>query len=290
MSSLPAYGGGGGGSGEAQRELSTDEHLQLVFQFYCRFGRTSGSGDEAETLDSFSLCVAPSRGEARAACRIRATAACCHTLPACRSPSPCSAKFTRECPGLLDKALNPRGASERSRSRAVGPPPQQRAAAPAPPPRSRIALSPPPSLPAEVDLIFMKCKQRAARRITYSQFLDALSAMAALKYPDVADPVTAFSLLLGACAARLLPEAAAAAARRHPAPPRTPLSSARRHARVAVPRVDRHRGGGALRRAAAVRLARAAGRVLLAGGVCAGVWRGGGGVCGGYGGGCRREQ
>ena len=79
-------------------DLSTDEHLQLVFQvrscaqflgirprvraaasdalagarrsaprfaarpappsqYYCRFGRTSGSGDEEEALDNANLCV-----------------------------------------------------------------------------------------------------------------------------------------------------------------------------------------------------------------------------------------
>ena len=42
-------------------------------QYYCRFGRTSGSGDEEEALDNANF-----------------------------------AKFTRECPGLLDKSLNPR--------------------------------------------------------------------------------------------------------------------------------------------------------------------------------------
>jgi hypothetical protein len=47
-----------------------------------------------------------------------------------------------------------------------------------------------------VDLIFVKCKAKAARRLTYGQFLDALSAMATVRYHDVDDPVTAFSLLL----------------------------------------------------------------------------------------------
>ena len=42
-------------------------------QYYCRFGRTSGSGDEEEALDNANF-----------------------------------AKFTRECPGLLDRALNTR--------------------------------------------------------------------------------------------------------------------------------------------------------------------------------------
>lgn len=51
---------------------------------------------------------------------------------------------------------------------------------------------------AEVDLIFVKCKAKTARRMTYGQFLDALSAMATVRYHDVAssDPVAAFSLLL----------------------------------------------------------------------------------------------
>ena len=88
MSTLPAYGGGSGGGGEVQRELSTDEHLQLVFLFYCRFGRTSGSGDVAETLDSFSLCVAPTRGSARAR-RICTAAAATLSLPPAFLPSQC---------------------------------------------------------------------------------------------------------------------------------------------------------------------------------------------------------
>lgn len=54
-------------------------------------------------------------------------------------------KFTRECPDLLDKLLNP----------------------------------------TEVDLIFVKCKAKTARRLTYGQFLDALSAMATVKYHDI---------------------------------------------------------------------------------------------------------
>jgi hypothetical protein len=54
------------------------------------------------------------------------------------------AKLTRECPDLIDRYLNP----------------------------------------TETDLIFVKCKSKHSRRLTYGQFLDALSAMAAIKYHD----------------------------------------------------------------------------------------------------------
>ena len=64
-------------------------------------------------------------------------------------------KFARECPGLLDKRLNK----------------------------------------TEVDLIFTKAKQKFERRLDFTHFLDALSAMAAKKYPKY-DPTTAFSVLL----------------------------------------------------------------------------------------------
>jgi hypothetical protein len=36
-----------------------------------------------------------------------------------------------------------------------------------------------------VDLIFVKCKAKTARRLTYGQFLDALSALATVKFHDV---------------------------------------------------------------------------------------------------------
>merc|ERR1711991_155435 len=64
-------------------------------------------------------------------------------------------KFARECPGLLDRRLNK----------------------------------------TEVDLIFTKAKQKFERRLDFTHFLDALSAMAAKKYPKF-DPTTAFSVLL----------------------------------------------------------------------------------------------
>lgn len=65
------------------------------------------------------------------------------------------AKLARECPGLLDRSLTR----------------------------------------TEVDLIFTKAKPKFARRLDYSHFLDALSALAAKKYSG-ADPTTAFTLLL----------------------------------------------------------------------------------------------
>lgn len=99
--------------------IDTNAQLQLVFQYYCRFGRTGGHSGE-DTMDNVNW-----------------------------------AKFARECPGLVDRRLDR----------------------------------------TEVDLIFTKVKTRGKRRITYSQWLDALSAMAAVKFPRE-DPATAFSLLL----------------------------------------------------------------------------------------------
>lgn len=64
-------------------------------------------------------------------------------------------KFAKESPNLLDKRLNK----------------------------------------TEVDLIFTKAKQKFERRLDFTHFLDALSAMAAKKYPEY-DATTGFSLLL----------------------------------------------------------------------------------------------
>jgi hypothetical protein len=100
--------------------LDANTQLQLIFQYYCKFGRTGSKGDEQMTIDSFNFM-----------------------------------KFARECPSLLDSRLDH----------------------------------------TEVDLIFTKCRAKHKRRLTYRQFLDALSAMAITKYP-AEDPVTAFSLLL----------------------------------------------------------------------------------------------
>ena len=73
--------------------LDPNMHLQLLFQYYCRFGR-SGVDHDIDTLDIVMF-----------------------------------AKFTRDCPDLLDKALNP----------------------------------------TEVDLIFVKAKTKAQRRASYGQ-------------------------------------------------------------------------------------------------------------------------
>lgn len=124
--------------GEDRREeetvpvpLDTNTQLQLIFQYYCRYGRTSGKETE-DTIDSFNFM-----------------------------------KFVKECPDLLDSLLTP----------------------------------------TEVDLIFVKCKDKTARRLTYGQFLDALSAMAAVRYHDIGDAGDAFSTLLAQhvfqCAASL---------------------------------------------------------------------------------------
>ncbi len=99
--------------------IDTNAQLQLVFQYYCRFGRTGGHSGE-DTMDNVNF-----------------------------------AKFARECPRLLDRRLDR----------------------------------------TEVDLIFTKVKAKGKRRITYSQWLDALAAMASVKIPRE-DPATAFSVLL----------------------------------------------------------------------------------------------
>ena len=99
--------------------IDTNAQLQLVFQYYCRFGRTGGHTGE-DTMDNVNF-----------------------------------AKFARECPRLLDRRLDR----------------------------------------TEVDLIFTKVKAKGKRRITYSQWLDALAAMASVKIPHE-DPATAFSVLL----------------------------------------------------------------------------------------------
>eukprot|EP00949_MAST-11_sp_MAST-11-sp1_P004249 g4249.t1 len=64
-------------------------------------------------------------------------------------------KFCRECPKLIDRRLNR----------------------------------------TEIDLIFTKAKPKFERRLDFTHFLDALSAMAQKKYPKY-DPTTAFSVLL----------------------------------------------------------------------------------------------
>jgi hypothetical protein len=54
--------------------LDTNTQLQLLYSFYCRFGRTAGSGDEASDIDNVNF-----------------------------------AKMARECPGLLNNVLTPTG-------------------------------------------------------------------------------------------------------------------------------------------------------------------------------------
>ena len=88
--SLTLTAGTGAAAGSA---LDPNVHLQLLFQYYCRFGR-SGVDHDIDTMD----CVM-------------------------------FAKFTRDCPELLDKVLNP----------------------------------------TEVDLLFVKAKAKAQRRLTYGQ-------------------------------------------------------------------------------------------------------------------------
>lgn len=53
-----------------------------------------------------------------------------------------------------------------------------------------------------VDLIFVRCKPKFERRLSYGHFLDALAATAAHKFP-AEEPAAAFSLLLMRCIARV---------------------------------------------------------------------------------------
>ena len=80
--------------------LETSIHLQLLFQYYCRFGR-SGTDHDIETLDNAMY-----------------------------------AKFTRDCPGLLQRPLTV----------------------------------------AEADLLFSRMKTKALRRITYVQVSCVISS------------------------------------------------------------------------------------------------------------------
>lgn len=68
------HGGAGSAAGDAGAPLDTNTQLQLLYSFYCRFGRTAGSGDEASDIDGANF-----------------------------------AKLCRECPGLLNSVLTPTG-------------------------------------------------------------------------------------------------------------------------------------------------------------------------------------
>eukprot|EP00622_Pseudochattonella_farcimen_P002463 FR737390.1.p1 GENE.FR737390.1~~FR737390.1.p1 ORF type:complete len:246 (+),score=32.52 FR737390.1:1-738(+) len=46
-----------------------------------------------------------------------------------------------------------------------------------------------------VDVVFTKCKPRYGRRLNYARFLDALSQLGGIRYPDE-DPVNSFAYLL----------------------------------------------------------------------------------------------
>jgi hypothetical protein len=68
VTSVPGSILSGGGYDEAEEgSLTTGVHLQLLFQYYCRFGR-SGTDHDIDTLDNAMY-----------------------------------AKFTRDCPGLLTR-------------------------------------------------------------------------------------------------------------------------------------------------------------------------------------------
>lgn len=50
---------GGGGDGDAGEELvdvplDTNTQLQLIFQYYCRFGRTAGGGEETDSIGEWA--------------------------------------------------------------------------------------------------------------------------------------------------------------------------------------------------------------------------------------------
>lgn len=71
--SVLAGGAAAGGDGE-ESPLDTNTQLQLIFSYYCKFGRTGGAGDEQDTLDNANF-----------------------------------SKFARECPDLMDRVLNATG-------------------------------------------------------------------------------------------------------------------------------------------------------------------------------------
>ncbi len=88
----------------------TQEQIRDMFDFYANFGRTTAMSYQ-EKMDSFMFM-----------------------------------KFVKECPGLLDDAVNR----------------------------------------TEVDLIFTKAKPKFERRLDFEHFLDALAAIAERKFPDYA--------------------------------------------------------------------------------------------------------
>ena len=68
---MSLYDGDGERAGSAEGQIDTNLALQLLFQYYCRFGR-AGSDTELETMDNVNF-----------------------------------AKFLRDTPGLLDRRLTP---------------------------------------------------------------------------------------------------------------------------------------------------------------------------------------
>jgi hypothetical protein len=63
--------------------LDTNTQLQLIFQYYCRFGRTGGSGDEQDTLDGANFAKLTRECPAGiVACGVAVVAAAGELLPA----------------------------------------------------------------------------------------------------------------------------------------------------------------------------------------------------------------
>jgi len=99
-------------------------------------------------------------------------------------------KFARECPDLMDRRLNATGACGGARH-PLAPAPALLARRHAPP----LRATPRRPTSAEVDLIFTKAKPKFERRLLFMHFLDALSALAERKYPDLS-PIDGLRQLL----------------------------------------------------------------------------------------------
>ena len=145
-------------SADVPREMDTSEQLQHIFRYYCTFGRTGGDGTVGVLPRAFSgpALLASCYLVLRHAATLLLSFSCRswrkyfpkltkHATQAQQTLDNSNfAKFSRECPGLLDRRLNK----------------------------------------TEVDLIFTKAKPKFKRRLDFSHFLDALTAMANKKYPQ----------------------------------------------------------------------------------------------------------
>ena len=97
---------------------TNDQKLRLIFCYYSAYGLTGAKKAQQDSIDCSNF-----------------------------------AKFTRECPALLDSY-------------------------------HRIACAPGQLNPTDVDMVFIQCKGRHERRLNYGQFLQALDRLAQLKYHE----------------------------------------------------------------------------------------------------------